>query len=61
MIKGRDSKAKAKDNRPVLIRAFYQGVICYFNEFFQELNALQSQSVRKRAGARGKQCDPRCH
>ena len=61
MIKGRDSKAKAEDNRLVLIRAFYRGVIWFFNEFFQELNALQSRSVREQAGARGKQRDSRCH
>jgi len=34
VIKGRDSKVKAEDNRLVLIRAFYQGVIYFFNEFF---------------------------
>lgn len=34
MIKGRDSKAKAEDNGLVLIRAFYQGVIWIFNDFF---------------------------
>lgn len=61
MIKGRDSKAKAEDNRLVLIRAFCQGLIWVLNEFFQELYALQSQLVRKQAGARGKQYDPRCH